>query len=82
MSPQPDQDGGVLVPVSDTGVGLPTDKADQIFNAFFATKPQGSGMGLAICHSIVELHAAVYGQNPIPDGAPRPFSLCPPQPRK
>jgi PAS domain S-box-containing protein len=48
--------GRVLISVSDTGVGLPPEKADEIFNAFFTTKPQGSGMGLAICRSIVESH--------------------------
>src|SRR5271157_5451626 len=53
---QRDQNGRVLVSVSDTGVGLPAEKADQIFNAFFTTKPQGSGMGLAISRSIVESH--------------------------
>jgi signal transduction histidine kinase len=37
-------------------VGLPAGKADQIFNAFFTTKPQGSGMGLTISRSIVESH--------------------------
>jgi signal transduction histidine kinase len=42
--------------VSDTGVGLPTEKIDQIFSAFFTTKPQGSGMGLSISRSIVESH--------------------------
>ena len=46
----------VLISVSDTGVGLPTDKGDQIFSAFFTTKTQGSGMGLAISRSIVESH--------------------------
>jgi PAS domain S-box-containing protein len=50
-------DGGqVLISVSDTGAGLPAGKADEIFNAFFTTKPQGSGMGLAISRSIVEAH--------------------------
>jgi signal transduction histidine kinase len=48
--------GQVMISVSDTGVGLPAEKADEIFNAFFTTKPQGSGMGLAICRSIVESH--------------------------
>ena len=48
-------DGQVLISVSDTGVGLP-DNADQIFTAFFTTKPQGSGMGLAISRSILESH--------------------------
>jgi signal transduction histidine kinase len=46
----------VLISVSDTGVGLPAGRANEIFNAFFTTKTQGSGMGLAISHSIVESH--------------------------
>ena len=53
---QLDEDGRVLISVSGTGVGLPEEKADQIFNAFFTTTPQGSGMGLAISRSIVESH--------------------------
>jgi len=54
-------DGRLLISVSDTGVGLPEEKADQIFNAFFTTKPQGSGMGLAISRSIVESHGGSLG---------------------
>ena len=50
------QDLQVLFSVSDTGVGLPMEKMGQIFSAFFTTKPQGSGMGLAISRSIVESH--------------------------
>jgi C4-dicarboxylate-specific signal transduction histidine kinase len=46
----------LLVSVSDTGVGLPPEQVDQIFNAFFTTKPHGTGMGLRICRSIVESH--------------------------
>jgi C4-dicarboxylate-specific signal transduction histidine kinase len=45
-----------LVSVSDTGVGLPQQQADQIFNAFFTTKSHGFGMGLRISRSIVESH--------------------------
>jgi signal transduction histidine kinase len=44
------------ISVNDTGVGLPPGKAEQIFESFFTTKPQGSGMGLAISRSIVESH--------------------------
>jgi PAS domain S-box-containing protein len=50
------KDSQVLFSVSDTGVGLPMEKMDQIYSAFFTTKPQGSGMGLAISRSIVESH--------------------------
>jgi signal transduction histidine kinase len=46
----------VMVSVSDTGIGLPPQQADQIFNAFFTTKPEGTGMGLRISRSIVESH--------------------------
>jgi signal transduction histidine kinase len=46
----------LLISVTDTGVGLPNGKADQIFNAFFTTKPHGTGLGLAITRSIVESH--------------------------
>jgi PAS domain S-box-containing protein len=49
-------DGQLLISVTDTGVGLPTGRVDEIFNAFFTTKPQGTGMGLAITRSIVESH--------------------------
>lgn len=51
------QDGHVLFSVSDVGMGLPSGNVDQIFSAFFTTKPQGSGMGLAISRSIVESHS-------------------------
>jgi PAS domain S-box-containing protein len=50
------ESGQLLISVSDTGVGLPREKADQIFNAFFSTKTQGTGMGLSISRSIIESH--------------------------
>ena len=53
---QPADNEECLVSVSDTGVGLPAQQADQIFNAFFTTKPHGTGMGLSISRSIVESH--------------------------
>jgi PAS domain S-box-containing protein len=46
----------LIVSVSDTGVGVPPQQADQIFNAFFTTKVHGTGMGLRISRSIIESH--------------------------
>ena len=53
---QQTEGGQLLISISDTGVGLPTENLEQIFNAFFTTKPQGTGMGLAISRSIIEAH--------------------------
>jgi PAS domain S-box-containing protein len=50
------EDRLLLISVSDTGVGLPSEKLDRLFSAFFTTKPQGTGMGLAISRSIIEAH--------------------------
>jgi signal transduction histidine kinase len=51
-----DASGGVLVAVQDSGPGLNPESFDRLFNAFYTTKPGGLGMGLSICHSIVEAH--------------------------
>jgi PAS domain S-box-containing protein len=53
---QSTEDGFLLISVSDTGVGLPSEKVDLLFSAFYTTKPQGTGMGLAISRSIIEAH--------------------------
>jgi signal transduction histidine kinase len=47
-------DGWLIVSISDTGVGLPEDWSEEIFDPFHSTKPQGTGMGLTITRSIVE----------------------------
>ena len=62
--------------VSDTGVGLPAQQADQIFNAFFTTKPHGTGMGLSISRSIVESHGGrLWAGSNSPRGASFYFTL-------
>jgi len=49
-------DGQLLISVSDSGIGLPVGEGDRIFEAFFTTKEQGTGMGLSISRRIVESH--------------------------
>lgn len=53
---QSTEQGLLLISVTDTGVGLPSEKPDRLFSAFYTTKPQGTGMGLAISRSIIEAH--------------------------
>jgi C4-dicarboxylate-specific signal transduction histidine kinase len=66
----------VLLSVSDTGVGLPPQQADQIFNAFFTTKAHGTGMGLRISRSIVESHGGrLWAADNTPRGASFYFGL-------
>src|SRR5262249_24327490 len=48
--------GMVGVSVEDTGPGIDPKNVDQIFNPLFTTKASGTGMGLAICRSIIERH--------------------------
>lgn len=50
------REGKALVTVADTGPGLASDDPDRLFEAFFSTKPEGIGMGLSICRSILEAH--------------------------
>ncbi len=63
----------IVVSVTDSGVGLPSQQAEQIFNAFFTTKPHGTGMGLRISRSIIESHR---GRLWAADNSPRGASFC------
>jgi len=66
----------LLVTVSDTGVGLPQQQADQIFKAFFTTKSHGTGMGLSISRSIIESHGGrLWADDNSPRGASFYFTL-------
>ena len=73
---QPAENEHLQVSVSDTGVGLPAQQADEIFNAFFTTKLQGTGLGLSISRSIVESHGGrLWAADNFPRGATFYFTL-------
>jgi signal transduction histidine kinase len=74
---QREEHSQVLISVSDTGVGLPPQQGDNIFNAFFTTKTHGTGMGLRISRSIVESHGgSLWAADNSPRGARFCFTLC------
>jgi signal transduction histidine kinase len=54
----------LLIAVSDSGIGLPDYKAERIFDAFFTTKSQGTGMGLSISRRIIESHGSRLRASP------------------
>ena len=70
------KDGGVLVSVADTGLGVDPADISRIFNPLFTTKRDGMGMGLAMCRSIVEAHDGRLWVTPnTPHGAVFHFTL-------
>ena len=68
---------GLEVTVQDSGIGLDPPNIDHIFDTFFTTKPNGMGMGLSICRSIIEAHRGRLwaSQDPAVQGATFRFSL-------
>jgi PAS domain S-box-containing protein len=71
-----DEQNGVLVTVGDTGMGLDPASLDRLFEAFYTTKADGMGMGLAISRTIIEAHDGRLWATPnVPHGAIFRFTL-------
>ena len=68
VATRPAEDEMVAVIVSDTGPGIADAMADQLFQPFVTTKPQGMGVGLSISRTIVEAHGGRIWAEPNPDG--------------
>ena len=71
-----DASGAVLVTVQDSGPGLNPESVDSVFDAFYTTKPQGLGMGLSICRSVVDAHGGrIWASRTAGPGATIQFTL-------
>jgi signal transduction histidine kinase len=76
ISSASDAAGSVLIAVGDSGPGLTTESFDRAFQAFHTTKPDGMGLGLSICRSIVEAHGGrLWATANAPQGAIFQFTL-------
>jgi PAS domain S-box-containing protein len=72
------EDDQVLIEVRDCGSGIDPQDMQQLFNAFFTTKPNGMGMGLSICRSIIEAHGGrIWASSNVGPGATFAFTVPP-----
>jgi signal transduction histidine kinase len=68
--------GTVRIAFEDSGPGLAPESMDRLFDAFFTTKPNGMGMGLSICRSIITAHGGRLWASPrSPRGAVFQFTV-------
>ncbi len=76
ISSEADDSKGVVVVVRDSGPGLDSKSHERLFEPFYTTKPQGMGMGLAICRSLIEAHGGrLWATTNAPHGAVFQFTL-------
>jgi signal transduction histidine kinase len=76
ISTAKDASGGAVVTVRDTGSGLDPTSVDRLFLPFYTTKPEGMGMGLSICRSIIDAHGGrLWASANEPRGAVFQFTL-------
>jgi signal transduction histidine kinase len=70
------EDGQLMVSVSDSGIGLPAEGGERIFEAFFTTKPDGTGIGLSLSRRIIESHGGrLWASANTPRGAVLHFTV-------
>ncbi len=76
ISTAQDQTDGVLVEVRDSGPGIGPEQVERVFEAFYTTKSNGTGMGLSICRSIIDAHGGrLWAEANEPRGAVFQFTL-------
>jgi C4-dicarboxylate-specific signal transduction histidine kinase len=70
------ESNGVMVAVNDSGPSLPAESLERLFAPFYTTKPDGLGMGLSICRSIIEAHGGrIWVTANLPQGAIFQFTV-------
>lgn len=79
LAPFPDGDG-VILSVSDDGAGIPAEQLEKIWEPFFTTKDEGTGLGLPICRQIAELHGGTITVESAPGEGTTVLVLLPTEP--
>lgn len=74
--------GQIRIEVGDTGHGISDEIADQVFDPFFTSKPTGMGLGLSICHQLIQTHGGSIALKPRPEGGLRVVVDLPREPAK
>ena len=70
------QNGAIEVAIHDTGPGMPAEVLARAFDSFFTTKPNGMGLGLSICRSMVEAHGGrLWADSNVGEGTTLQFTL-------
>ena len=76
ITSEEDRSDGVMIAVKDSGSGFDPNDLGKFFTHFYTTKPEGMGLGLAICQSIIEAHGGRLWATPnVPKGAVFQFTI-------